>query len=601
MTILSDSTYFPWLLGIAAALLLAALAWRRPNPNRRVWRVLASILAGISLVLLVFPPSIRKTINPTTAILLTPDFNADTLAALLDTSVAAPQFFSYKTKADKATAIPHLYTLKQKYPALQTLHILGEGLEQEDLQLLQPINLVPHVANKAEGIQTVSWPESIKLGERVTVTGKYKATNPARLYLQASGRVRDSLQVKPDSTYTFALNYTPKQEGRFTYQLLAKIGEKQDTLGQIPVQVQPVKPLRILILASFPQFEFKFLKNHLGQLQHKVALRSTVSKGINQSEWVNMPETNLSKITPKLLETFDVVITEPQALQSMNATERNALQQAVTENGLGVLTIASEPATNRNTTFFTSFRSQRLSQQDTRTANATWAGTGEAALTVAPYSLIPTTALTSLVTEKGNNLLAGFKKAGWGKVGFSFAPQTFPWQLEGKEAVYARYWAHVISEIAKPESSESFWQIQSPQVPLVNKPVILQLTDYTLADATPKAQVFSLKDSLKTDLTLAQIPLQPEQFTGTFWPQQTGWHVIQSPEKAPYYFFVQDTSDWQFAASEAKREATLAFASNQGIKPMQASIAYQEEPISIFWFFVLFVLSSGYLWLEEKL
>ncbi|WP_276498554.1 hypothetical protein [Pontibacter litorisediminis] len=587
-----------WLIAIPVVLLLLWLAWRRTNRQRLPWRLLASAVAGVSLVLLVFPPVTQQAISPGTAILLTKGFETDSLDAMLQRLEAKPTVYTYKTTSDKGEAIHSLLELQQRQPGLQTVHLLGYGLEEEELEQLKHLQLLPHLTRAPAGVQAVSWPASIKLGEAVEVAGKYEsAAASIKLYLHAAGKAQDSVELAADSTHTFRLRYTPKVPGRYTYTLLANT----DTLGQVPVQVEPPQELGVLLLASSPNFEFKFLKNHLAELQHRVALRTTISKDLSQSEWLNMPRTDLRRITPKLLQRFDVVITEPEALQNISAAERDALQKAVTENGLGVLTIATAPATHRNTAFFTNFRSSRVSQQSTRSARASWAGATEVTLTAAPYALADAAALTALVEEQGNSLLAGAKTAGWGKVAMSLVPQTFPWQLEGKPEIYASYWASLLSAVAREQVQERFWQVVQPQMPQPGKPVILTFTDYASEGAVPTAAVTSTADTTSINLPLAQHTHQPEKYSGTFWPHSSGWHKVESPNAKPYFFFVQDTVDWAFESIATRRAATQAFAAQQHISPAEASVAYKEEPLPLLWFFVLFVLSSAFLWLEEKL
>ncbi|GAB3202957.1 hypothetical protein ABID22_001161 [Pontibacter aydingkolensis] len=593
---------YTWLIAIPITLLLLLLAWRRPNRQRLALRLLASAVAGISLTLLVFPPTIKQTINPSVAILLTQGYSSDTLEMLLKQQEAKPVVYTFGTNADDAKQLTDLYTLRQLQPGLQTLHLLGYGLDEQQLKVLEGVQLVPHLSEVPAGVSAVQWPQEVKLGEAITVAGKYKAEGQTKLYLKAAGQLRDSVEIKPDSSYTFSLRNTSKLTGRFVYTLLAKTGANTDTLGQVPVQVAEQQQLSILLLASAPSFEFKFLKNHLGEQQHKIAYRTTVSKNIMQSEWVNMAKTDLSRISSKLLQNFDVVITEPQALQSMSAGERAILQRAVTDDGLGVLTIATAPANSRSTAFFTNFQSNRLSQQDTRNTRAGWSGS-EVNVTASPYTLVNTTAVNSLISEQGNNLLAGARRAGWGKVAMSYIPQTFPWQLEGKDDIYASYWSTLLSAIAKEQVKEKFWEVETPQVPQPNKPVILSYTDYTLAAsvAAPTATVTSLADSVSINLPLAQQTHHPSTYSGTFWPRSNGWHKVENVGATPYFFYVQEQSDWQFQSIAERKAATEAFVAKQSVIPAADVVAYTAKPVSLIWFFIAFVLSSGFLWLEEKL
>jgi hypothetical protein len=558
-------------------------------------------------MLLLFPPTYQRALDPRTAVLLTEGYEPDSLNALLDRLEPRPLVYTYQTEAPKSNAVPDLYTFRQEQPQVQTAHVLGHGLGEQDLQALQDVRVVPHLSSMPAGLASITWPETITLGEAVTVAGQYTqeaADEQTTLYLQATGLTRDSISLKEIGQHTFLLRYTPKQEGRYTYTLVAKSGDKMDTLGLVPIQVNPAVKPAVLLVSSFPLFEFKFLKNHLGLLQHKVALRSTVTKGKYQSEWLNMPQTDLSRITSKLLQQFDVVIIEPQALLELSSTERATLQRAVTEDGLGVLTIAGEQLGNRTTAFFTNFQSKRLSQQDTRNARANWTnGTTAAAIPVSPYTLVSSEAVTGLIEEQGSNLLAAGRKAGWGTVAMSVVPQTFSWQLEGKQGTYASYWAHLLSSVAKREVQDKFWQLAKPQVPQRHQPLTLKLTDYTLTavSSIPKATVRGTADTTQTGMALQQSVHQPEVYEGTFWPRRTGWHVVETQGMEPFYFLVQDSAAWTHQAIQAKREATLQFATQQQRKQTTSSTAYAEEQVPVIWFFLLFVLSSGFLWLEEKL
>ncbi|TPE45429.1 hypothetical protein [Pontibacter mangrovi] len=588
-----------WLLSLPLVLLLLWLAWRRPNRQRLAWRLLASAVAAISLVLLVFPPTFRQAVSPGTAMLLTDGFSTDTLDALLQRTKAKPTIYTYNVSSGEGEKISSLAELQQRQPALQRLHLLGYGLAEAELEQLQRLQVLPHLSPGPTGMQAVSWPQSTALGKAVAIEGTYAAAaQPAKLYLLAQGQLRDSVEIPADSTYTFLLRYTPKVAGRYTYALLQKAGAAADTLGQIPVQVEPPQPLRILFLAASPAFEFKFLKNHLARLQHRVAFRAQISKEVSQSEWLNMARTNLNRLTPSLLHQFDVMITEPAALKQLSPSERNILQQAVTADGLGVLTVAFEPATTRSTAFFTGFRYSRNASKSTR---ALWPAAA-ASITEAPsFELTKSPAVKPLVTGSGNAWLAGAKNAGWGKVALSLVPQTYPWQLEGKPEVYASYWSHVLQEVARAKVQEQYWEVTQPQAPQPGKPVILTYTDYTSDNATaPSTSITSIaQDTTSISLALAQHPHQPEKYSATFWPTRSGWHKVQA--SAPYFFFVQDTAGWEFESIKARRAASLAFAAQQQAKPVDAATAYTSSPLHPAWFFILFVLSSAFLWLEEKL
>jgi hypothetical protein len=600
----NTQSYIIWLVGAGVILTLWLLAWYRPNRQRLVWRIVASTLAGVSLTFMVFPPTRQLPVDSETAVLLTQGYDSDSLKAFLSKQEAQQLVFSYKVNSgNTAKPLTALQDLEQQ-PNLQALHLFGYGLEEQELQAIKKLKIIPHITAIPDGLQRINWTKNIKLGEHVEVSGNYAAYSKfTKLYLLADSKVRDSATISSKEV-RFHLRYAPKQSGHFTYALLAKNNDKADTLGQLPISVDQGQPIRVLLIAAAPNFEFKFLKNHLAALNHQVTLRTTVSKNIYQSEWLNMPKTEFSKITPQLLKAFDIVITEPQALQSFNYDELSALKSAVSEHGLGVLTVTSLPIINKESAFFMDFNTKKLSDKDIRTTTATWLNTHETSTFAAGYTIINSPNLSSLVVEPHKGLLVASKPIGWGTIAMSLIPQTFQWKIEGKSGLYASYWAKLLSEVAKEEEKEKFWNIALPAFPKVDQPVKLTYTDYKQYNSqnTPDVGIINLRDSIRVILPMAQEIYQPEKYSGTFWPSKSGWHRIHTQDSEPYLFYVHEPSSWSFDAVASKQQATINHIAKQKASISDStSGTYKDEPVPIIWFFMMFALSTGFLWFEEKL
>jgi hypothetical protein len=66
-------------------------------------------------------------------------------------------------------------------------------------------------------------------------------------------------------------------------------------------------------------------------------------------------------------------------------------------------------------------------------------------------------------------------RRGRGEVAMSLARDTWRWQLAGKGEAFAGYWSHLLSHLARRDSSDS-WRIANEETaPLfVNRPVELR-------------------------------------------------------------------------------------------------------------------------------
>jgi len=99
-------------------------------------------------------------------------------------------------------------------------------------------------------------------------------------------------------------------------------------------------------------------------------------------------------------------------------------------------------------------------------------------------------------------------------------------------------------------------------------------------------------------LPLAQDPRLPEWQTAQFWPGTAGWHQVQGPGATTYHFYVFELASWP-GPEQAERAQALASRPAPPVPGTSAGTVPQPWPAE--WFFGLFLLAAGFLWLEEKL
>ena len=270
------------------------------------------MLAIISLLFILYPINYDRKVslsNSTIAILLTDGYPKDSLekykgASLFSTDLAITE------KDNKVKYINDITYFLTSKPDYQTLHIFGYGLESDELKSLKTKNLIFHPAALKNGVSSISWTENIRSGEQLLVQGKYNNTTgpEVKLILQGLGTNLDSVIIRKETWNNFELKCTPKHLDKAVYSLTV-IADK-DTLSRekLPIIVKERESIRILILASAPDFENKFLKNWLAQQGYSLSVRTSISTAKYSTEFLNSKKNDLNRINTTLLTNFDILI-----------------------------------------------------------------------------------------------------------------------------------------------------------------------------------------------------------------------------------------------------------------------------------------------------
>jgi len=588
------------------ALLLLWLAWKRPNRGRLFLRLLASIGAVLSLVFLALPPHRTVSVTPTEAILLTSGYHPDTLQQIQKQLRVQAKIFSYGNTATDYQIINSISEIKQGYPQVKRLHVLGNGLDEVDLKELDSLNLVPHLNALPTGIIGLDWPKHLTKGEKLTVTGRYhqKTNNPTWLYLTFAGKTQDSVQIKNTGINRFSLTYLPKQAGNYVYGLYAKAGNQRALAGEIPLQVKPKTKLRILLLPATPSFEVKFLKNYLAAEQHGVAVRIPVSKDIYQTEWLNLPQATLKQINARLLQQFDLLITDTRTIQELGAVERQALTQSVQNSGLGLIVIPEDLPLTSSPALLKSFQFMRspLTQPELNATPVSWSNSANNIKTTSlPYTIKQTPDLKKLAWNKTGSTLVATKRNNWGKITLSLLPQTYTWPLAGNKSAYAEFWSLLLSQTSKPQLTDHTWHVEAAPLPLVNQPLTFYLADYTQTSDNSFPQGIVQEVNQKPDTVyLAQKVLLPHRFTGLYWPRNHGWLQVKKPASTTQLFYVHADSSFVAWRQATRLNSTRNFIQTAAKNTVTSSVITKKQPWPVIYFFLSFLLCAGFLWLEEK-
>ena len=593
----------PFYLLLAICLLLAVglsvAALRRPNRQRLAWRLVAGWAVAAGLWLLAYPPTQAVPVSRHEAIVLTAGYQPDTLRQLLERLGAGTRLWRYGASPSPDTPALHsLLALREQAPTLQRIHVLGRGLPSAALAEAGSLQLVLHDAPPFAGFQLAQWSRQLTLGQPLEVQGRLAAPvgkAPTWVVLGAAGKGQDSAKVAADGA--FRLRYVPKATGLTTYELRARTGATVIAREPVPVEVAAAPKLHVLLLASTPGFEFRFLKDHLATRQHAVALRVQVSRGLTQTEFLNQSAHDLSRLTPALLARYDAVVTDHGALAGLSTGEAQSLRAAIQNNGLGLLLLADPTAPlPRALPARATFAVVARPTTDSRPQPVRWADmpTGTAALLPASLRLRGSEAL---VTDARQQPVVAAVRTGAGHVLVSTVAETFSWLLQQPSATtYDAYWSKLLTVAARPAPVASRWQVLEPW-PRPDMPITLRLETTTLPTASPTV---AQTGQASAPLTLRQDTRLPEWSTAQFWPASAGWHRVQLPGRPDYWLYVFAADAWQGPVA-AQRQQAATVATTRPTAGVAPAPLIQSRPWPVGWFLALVLVGAGMLWLEEKL
>ena len=528
--------------------------------------------------------------------MLTPGYSPDTLRALRRQLGRRAPVWSYGLPTAPAGAHPlsSLLALAERRPALRQVHVLGQGLPPADQPFLGQVPVRWHPL-AFRGVEAAWWPRQLVLGQALAVEGRAHpgGTEPAWLHLRGAGAGPDSVRV-PAGGGAFRLHLRPRAAGLLLPTLVLRQAGRVLATEPVPVEVREAPQFPVLLLASAPGFEFKFLKNSLASTGRPVALRTPISKNLVQTEVVNQPAQALDHLTPALLARYAVAVADADALAALPAPESQALRAAVQAGRLGLVALAGARALPAAVPGRAAFTLQPAAA-GAAPATLTWPDAPAAPLQ-APLvaGLRPAPGVRPLVLAgPGRALVAAAHRAGLGMVVVSVVPETFRWVLQGAATGYAAYWSQLLAAAQPPAAPAATWQLATAW-PRRAEPLALQLAAGRLPAPAEALLVRPLAGGPAARLALTQDPRLPEWSTAPYWPASVGWHEVRGPGAATYRFFVFDSAAWRGPA-----QAAPALAGRP--QPVAAGRYATREPWPAGWSLGLFLLAAGFLWLEEKL
>lgn len=589
--------------------LLCLMVWneiKRANRLRLIWRIIASVVTAVSFACIALPVTVKvsKTFDASKeAVLLTDGFNNDSLRIFLNNT--GKQYPIYTTETDilnsaqsfkpKLISYPQIFSQPQEN--FSAIHVFGYGLKGDQLQELNNTPLVFHPSEIPAGITIINWQQKLTAGDKLRIQGKFNNNSSSEIKLVLSGLHTnlDSIVVPPNTNRIFQLTTIPKHIDRAVYNVAAI--QKKETIEaeDIPVEVIQPKSIEILMLAVSPDFENKFLKNRLSQNGYAVTMRSRISKNKFQKEYVNTPAISLDQISASVLRKFGVLIADAAELASISRYELQTIQSEIENKGLGLIVKADNSVSSPS--FYT--KNTSLTKQVENNNRHTTLYLKSSGDTIPEFTVERPAYLRSgpgnqsLIHDK-LSVFANSTIYGNGKIIVSTLENTYTLLLSGKYHDYDKIWSLLLNKAAKKFSSAETVMI-SPALPRLNESVRLSIQKNI--DKLEPGQVGEEKIYLQQDLLL------PFLHTGIYYPALKGWIPQIDMEGKTNWLYVFNKNDWNTVKVVNKLEATELYVLKNSTAINENNKVKKEVAVSVpvLYFFIIFTISSGFLWFEKKL
>ena len=635
--------------GAAAAAVIAAgililEEWRRPDRRRLPWRIVAALLAVLGLALLGLRPAWRaRRSSPdgagTEASLYTPGGRALPAATGLRFALPLPG----TAAPPDAVVLPDVAALRRNFPQAGTLHVYGDGLEPFDLAALRGLRVRFHSpAPPAQpAITFVRCPRELPLGAPLELQGRVDGLPPgetASLTLASPDGSTTETATAPagrDGSAAFTIRApAPPTVGRFEWRLrLTRSGSPGDPLGV--AVVRPTLP-RVLVLETTPRFDTSALRRWFEQAGGTLAARTQVGKDLYRFFGPAAGNGNapgeFAAIDGPLLAGYDLVLADGRSLLALKDAERTALGAAVANDGLGVLTLADDavlPAAGAAVPEAAKSPAAALlpwtlrpvngdptgdepaAENADRSVRLRWRGMPlpmNAPAEAVPWEITLPPTQTPLIRDDQGRAVAAAAPQGRGQLALTLVRETGRWNRTANPAAFAAYWSHLFSRLARRDETGGHWSLADGEAaPVrVDEPVELVWQGASAVSFPPAV----VTDAAGTSATLPciQDATEPGRWRVTFWPRRPGWHQVSTGVRQgttmPFDFYVAAPGDWPALAAARRRMATARFAAASGDAAGTAAVpvtAAEPVPIAAGWWFGLFLLGAGGLWVERRL
>jgi hypothetical protein len=549
--------------------------WTTSGQHRLIIKIILSFAVLISLACIILKPAFLGPEKEKIVILLTEHFEQRQLDSLKQ-AYRKSTVWNYRSIDDLS-----------KVKNASQIFLLGSGLASFDLWQLRetPVTYLP--GKEVSGIVKLKYKTQNLTGRDIEISAEYaNPTDKHQLILEdASGNALDSITLTFKDNQSLKLSAPLKVPGKFVYSIT-----EIDSTGKVinrnplPLEVKDAQPLNILILNYYSIFEIKYLKQFLSDLSYKVSVKNRITSGRFKFEFYNQKAKNLSRLNSSILEDFDLIIADAETLRLLPASEQNRIENSVRNEGLGVLILGE---TSRSRSLDGIFKSAIKSD---RTTEVVLDQLPEVKVEKKPFQMESNFGLEP-IHSSNSNFISAYKRLGVGRVGITALTNTWQLKLEGSNVAYQQIWSELVEQVSKRSKKNNTW---FPQQELSTKDEPFKFKLET------SAKLPTVITNNKHQISLRQDLINPRLWSGRTYPQNQGWQELrlEQDSTASYSYFVHGPKDWKTIKAYNNRILNTRMFSGDS----KDSASYKSlVAINPLWFFCLFLIGMGGLWIEPKL
>lgn len=503
-----------------------------------------------------------------------------------------------------AQRVPDLATALRQHPAA-TLTLVGAGLAARDRDALLPPDIRWQAAPEPRGWIALQAPADVAPGARFEVLAQARGAAKAKAeLLDPADSVVDRTDVADDGRVQ--LSGIARAEGRsvFKLRLLDADGHVVDSVP-VPQQTLPAAPLRLLVRASAPGPELKYLRRWAVDAGIRVQVQADTGAGLSIGD-------GAVAIDAASLTRSDLLLLDERSLVVLSAGQLAAVRQAL-RDGLGVLVrSAGAPSASAR---------QRLRdlglpvQGDGSSHPVGLPGDGEGAILAArrgplAAGTLPTgygeeadrsshgAALPSLealalqapggsalLHDRAGNAIGGWRAVGKGRIGLLPITDSWRWVLAGRDDRHGELWSDAVATLARAQdSADALW---SPQ------PIAWAGERQALCGVQAPLQAFNKRGD---DVPLIVDGTASALRCAGWWPREAGWQRLQHGDSVVWRY-VFDPKDAPTLHRQVMIDATTRALAASTLA--DASVV-QPVPGSRWPWWLAFVLCASLLWWLER-
>lgn len=566
-----------WLgIGLIGFVIFLGFIFKEWKDRERGWFMPNAFVVFITLValaLIALAPTREIEISDRKAILLTDSFELEQKDSL-QKLYKGIKVISYDPKK----------SMRKALDSLTGIYVLGNGIKPFDFWQFKDIPVAYIPTKASQGITRLRYSREISIGEPLEIHGVYHEPVKGNFLIvqDPAGNGLDSIQFSGNKKEQFILRSVPKVSGRFVYALAEKDSTGIELNAEpLPMVIHQKHGLRVLVLNNFPMFETKYLKNFLAENGHEVLVRSQLTTGKFKFEYFNTQVAPLYQITDAVLKEFDVVIVDSDTYLNFGKGTKTVLERNIREQGLGLFIQPNDRFFSQADGSYFTFPRDGI--------NIHQMAGSKTLLDKYPYRFEEGFSVQPVLSNDTQQV-AAYRPLGKGRVASTVVQNTYQLVLEGEERAYSYLWTSILDKLAKTKTTAVHWK-GSTNFPRIDAPFEFELRTNLAA--------FQVRDTATILTGMKQDYLVPSLYTGKKYPRDAGWNTLhlENDSTTTFSYYVFDEADWNaLESAETRNINRTAFSSD--VKAGRTIVVNQT--ISPLYFYSVFVLGIGWLWLVPK-